>query len=167
MAGDMVGLPLADRLMRLVSIADTGCWEYSGAKNKNGYSQIRVGSRRPTVQRAAYELFVGPIPQGMEVDHTCHNRGCVNPEHLRTVTRKQNEENLSGARANSRTGVRGVFPDSKPGTYRTNVTHHGKSYSKSGFRSVEEASKYVVALRNRLFTHNDADRSVALHTQGA
>lgn len=167
MAGDMSGQPLAERLMRLVTVSDTGCWDYNGAKNKNGYASIRVGSRRPTVQRAAYELFVGPIPPRAEVDHTCHNRGCVNPEHLRTVTRKQNEENLRESRANSRTGIRGVFPDKKPGTFRTSVMHNGKSYGKSGFRSVEEATKHVVALRNRLFTHNDADRGVELPTQGA
>lgn len=167
MAGNMARRPLAERLMMLATVAENGCWDYNGAKNKNGYASIRVGSRRPTVQRAAYELFVGPIPPGAEVDHTCHNRGCVNPEHLRTVTRKQNEENLRGPRANSRTGIRGVFPDRKPGTFRISVMHNGKSYGKSGFRSVEDATEYVVALRNRLFTHNDADRGVKQPTQGA
>jgi membrane-bound lytic murein transglycosylase MltF len=75
------------------------------------------------------------------------------------VTRKQNQENVKDAYATSRTGVRGVFPGKKPGTYRVAVTHHGRTYNKHGFRSAEEATKYVVALRNQLFTHNDADRA--------
>ena len=166
MAGNMIGLSLEERLMALVTKDAAGCWTYNGAANRNGYAQIRVGTARPTVHRAAYELLVGSIPAGREVDHTCHNRRCVNPGHLRTVTRKQNGENLKGACATSRTGVRGVFPGKKPGTYRVAVTHHGRAYNKHGFGSVDQATKYVVALRNQLFTHNDADRA-SKHAKGA
>jgi hypothetical protein len=47
-------------------------------------------SLRITAHRAAYRLFVGPIPDGYEVDHLCQNRGCVNPDHLEAVPLKEN-----------------------------------------------------------------------------
>jgi len=42
------------------------------------------------VHREIYELFVGPIPDGLDIDHLCGNKGCINPEHLEPVTRSEN-----------------------------------------------------------------------------
>lgn len=74
-----------------------GCWEWTGAHfQTTGYAIFNVlserdGRWRPTVaHRVAYELFVGPIPDGRVIDHLCRNRGCVNPDHLEPVTVQEN-----------------------------------------------------------------------------
>lgn len=73
---------------------DTGCMEWTGSKMKNGYG--RFGLNRdfgPAVwfaHRMAYTYWVGPIPEGMDLDHLCRNRACVNPDHLEPKTRRDN-----------------------------------------------------------------------------
>lgn len=67
-----------------------GCWEWTGRLNTNGYGQTRVGDRRPHAHRVAYELVVGPIPTGLQLDHLCRNRACVRPDHLEPVTQTEN-----------------------------------------------------------------------------
>lgn len=92
------------------------------------------------------------------VDHTCHNRSCVNPDHLRVVTNKQNAENLRGANRASKSGVRGVWFAPTRGKWVVQVRHNGRRYSGGSHLTLEAAEQSAIALRNRLFTHNDADR---------
>ncbi|MBB5462900.1 HNH endonuclease signature motif containing protein [Paraburkholderia sp. Cpub6] len=69
--------------------ADTGCWNWMGSKCKDGYGKVNLkigGKRFSLAHRASYFLHKGVIPAGLEIDHECKNRGCVNPEHLRAVT---------------------------------------------------------------------------------
>lgn len=74
------------------------CMLWQGALNYAGYGHLRVGGRLTGVHRIAYELAVGPIPAGLEIDHLCAVRNCVNPAHLEPVT---HEENLRRARERS------------------------------------------------------------------
>jgi hypothetical protein len=67
-----------------------GCWEWTGAHLKDGYSRFKVDGRTVLAHRCAYELAVGPIPDGLTLDHLCRNRGCVNPAHLEPVTQREN-----------------------------------------------------------------------------
>lgn len=61
------------------------CWEWTGWRI-NGYGRITIGNRQGwLVHRAAYELLVGPIPDGLTIDHLCRNRACFNPAHLEPV----------------------------------------------------------------------------------
>lgn len=71
--------------------AQGDCWEWAGYRNPDGYGRFNP-SRRATVNahRYAYELLVGPIPDGLVADHLCRNRGCVNPDHLELVTNRRN-----------------------------------------------------------------------------
>lgn len=72
---------------------DTGCWNWTGAINKDGYGQIGLGDEIVGAHRASWRMFVGSVPEGMELDHICRNRVCVNYQHLRIVTHKQQCEN--------------------------------------------------------------------------
>lgn len=69
---------------------ETGCWDWVRYRDKEGYGRFGFGSKNAMAHRAAYALEVGAIPEGMDIDHLCRNRGCVNPEHLEIVTRQEN-----------------------------------------------------------------------------
>lgn len=66
------------------------CWEWTGLLHSGGYGRLRVNGRYLMAHRVAYELIVGPIPEGLTVDHLCRNRLCVNPAHMKPVTRQEN-----------------------------------------------------------------------------
>ncbi len=89
-------------LSRIESVSSfSACWIWSGKPNENGYGIFGGNgySRRGSSKRAhrrAYELAVGPIPDGLTIDHLCRRRLCVNPLHLEPVTL---EENIRRARA--------------------------------------------------------------------
>lgn len=67
-----------------------GCWEWDGAHTTAGYSTASLNRRPIYLHRFAYERMVGPIPEGLELDHLCRNRGCFNPAHLEAVTHAEN-----------------------------------------------------------------------------
>lgn len=60
----------------------SGCWEWQAGKKSNGYGQFTLNGKEERAHRAAYQLFVGPIPDGQQVLHKCDNPVCVNPDHL-------------------------------------------------------------------------------------
>ncbi len=69
----------------------SGCWEWQANTTPNGYGLVKLDGRNQMAHRVAYELFVGPIPDGLEIDHLCRVRNCVNPEHLEPVTGRENK----------------------------------------------------------------------------
>lgn len=72
--------------------APDDCWIWTRTMNTAGYGQVwnSDGTHQLTVHRVAYEAYVGPIPDGLEVDHLCNVRLCVNPAHLEIVTHAEN-----------------------------------------------------------------------------
>lgn len=99
--------------MKRRRLNEDGCWLWTGHLVRNGYGEIAIPGGRKYVHRLAYELFVGPIPDGMQLDHRCHSnsprcigicehRACFNPDHLEPVTARENNlrsRSLSAAHA--------------------------------------------------------------------
>lgn len=83
-------MTVEDRLLAGIQISDTGCWIWQKATAKNGYGQIGHEGRTRSTHRLAYETFVGPVPEGLQLDHLCRVRACCNPEHLEPVTQSEN-----------------------------------------------------------------------------
>jgi hypothetical protein len=68
-----------------------GCWEWQASRDRrNGYGWFWFEGKMQKAHRVSYRLNVGPIPEGLQLDHLCRNRGCVNPAHLEPVTSREN-----------------------------------------------------------------------------
>jgi transcriptional regulator with XRE-family HTH domain len=95
--------PLSQRLAEKTEISEDGCWIWRGRINQAGYGEIKVpGGRRLKAHRATYEHHVGPIPDGLDLDHLCRVRPCVNPAHMEPVTRRENIQRSYEARGFAR-----------------------------------------------------------------
>lgn len=134
------------------------CWPWRGAiSGTTGYGNFYVNSRTRLAHRVAYELS-GRDLDDEHIDHMCFNRTCVNPRHLRAVTRQQNNQNYRKLRDDNTSGVRGV---TKRGTkWIAQVGHKGRNHYVGIFNTLEEAAEAARLKRCELFTHNDIDRLV-------
>jgi len=83
-------VPVTERFWAKVD--KTGdCWVWTAStRGSGGYGQFRIGKRQVFAHRVAYELEIGPIPEGLVIDHLCRNHLCVNPAHLEPVTEREN-----------------------------------------------------------------------------
>lgn len=104
--------PLVDRV-RLWSIPEpnTGCWLWLGVLSEDGYPKMVVKGRRVFAHRVAYSEMVGAIPDGMQLDHLCRTRCCVNPDHLEPVTQ---QENIARGRAGEHNRSKTHCPSGHP-----------------------------------------------------
>jgi hypothetical protein len=72
------------------TLTRNGCWIWTGNKNMYGYGRFKLNKKDVYTHRYSYEIFRGKIPKGLELDHLCKNRDCLNPDHLEAVTHKEN-----------------------------------------------------------------------------
>lgn len=89
-------VPLRKRLESMYQVRPDGCWYWIG-NIEFGYG--RIGNR--LAYRVIYEQQKGPVPAGLELDHTCRNRACVNPDHLEPVSRRENVRRGNATKLNS------------------------------------------------------------------
>jgi hypothetical protein len=95
-------VPVERRFQLQICKMNNGCWNWTGAHDKDGYGWIRVSGKQIAAHRYSYTASHGQIPGGMQVLHTCDNPCCVNPDHLFIGTQQNNVDDMieKGRRAN-------------------------------------------------------------------
>ena len=124
---------------------NSGCWLWTGFISRFGYGSMSDDSRKTrAAHRLVYQLLVGDIPAGMQLDHLCRVRSCVNPRHLEPVTAKVNiRRGNTGLHLKSRTHCPYGHPYSVLNTYWVK-----KSDTVSGFsRTCRECKRQRNSLR--------------------
>lgn len=84
------GQELPSRFWEKVRLSDEGCWIWIAGRFNTGYGAFNYDGIARTAHSVAYEALVGPVDDGLELDHLCRRRECCNPEHLEPVTHAEN-----------------------------------------------------------------------------
>lgn len=132
------------------------CWIWKDDTKRDGYGRFCFKGKKHMAHRLAYSLAKGEIPDGDEVDHICSNKACVNPDHLRAVSKFLNAQNRAGANKNSTSGVRGVYQ--ARGRWRAVVTLNRKPRQIGYFDRLEDAAAAVSSWRREHMTHSEMDK---------
>ena len=138
--GPRARLPLVDRFWRYV-LRSEGCWLWTGPQDGHGYGRLTVGGRSGTsvgAHRISYELHVGPIPAGLDIDHLCRTPLCVNPAHMEPVTRGENTRR--GTAIQRATEVRLARPTCKHGHAWTPSNTYTDPHGRRKCRTCERAN---------------------------
>ena len=136
-----------DRFDSTYTVTESGCWEWTGSTTHNGYGQFYDGTGMVRAHRYSWERTNGPIPDGMVVDHLCHVRKCINPEHMRLLTTSENQQNRAGAQARNISGYRGVHWDKSRGKWSVSIGINGKYVYGGRYSDKDEAGRVAAALR--------------------
>lgn len=99
------------------------CWLWKSNKDKDGYGTMRSGKQNKRAHRVSYEQYVGKIPEGKFILHSCNNPACVNPNHLRIGTHKDNMKDRNNS-----------------GNYLKNEKHFNSKFSDETVKKVRSAT---------------------------
>lgn len=135
----------AQRTPRYAVDAETGCWVWQRCKTRDGYGSLNAEGRTWLAHRYYWTQANGPIAPGLEADHVCHNRACVNPGHIRLVTHRENTQNRRGGRGAS--SHRGVHWHKKNGCWVARVMVDGVSHYLGSFAYEEHAARAASEFR--------------------
>lgn len=138
------------------------CWQWTGAIFK-GYGAFRVDGKSTLAHRISFAWKNGDIPVGDEVDHMCHNKACVNPDHLRLASHSNNGQNRATANSNSKSGIRGVYWCNTYGHWIAKAMLNRKPHHIGIFSELEDAAEAVTAWRreNMPYSINDQKKRTA------
>lgn len=120
------------------------CWVWTGFCSPQGYGRFKFGGRLLSAHRFSYELEIGPIRDGLTIDHLCRNRGCVRPSHLEPVTRKVNT--LRGETIVAAHAAKTHCPKGHPYDEVNTRLYEGRRYCKQCLKD-RESQPDVVALK--------------------
>ena len=134
------------------------CWLWTAWIQPDGYGLFRLDGKMRRPHRVAWEWANGPIPEGMEIDHTCWTRACVNPAHMRLLSHAENGQNRAGAQANSASGIRGVTWRADSRKWRATARLNGTIHSLGSYATAEEAAEVVSAWRREHMPYSQMDR---------
>lgn len=119
------------RLWPKIKVHPLGCWTWQGTINHAGYGTFKMKGKRHLAHRLLYELEVGPIPEGLEIDHLCFTRCCCNPAHLEPVTHAENVRRMWAApwtdpnkAQREKTHCKNGHPRTPENTYIQNAAGH-------------------------------------------
>lgn len=122
------------------------CWNWT-ASSLRGYGVFRTGGKTSVAHRVSFMWAKGEIPEGAQLDHMCHNRSCVNPDHLRFADHMLNGQNRASSNSNSKSGVRGVHWCNTYGHWIAKATIRNKSHHIGIFQDLDLAAKAVAEWR--------------------
>jgi len=157
--------PVMERILRRTEIVPgpltTPCWVWMGQLNNRGYPMIHVGSRTDRsrscrlVYLVAYEVLVGPVPSGLEIDHLCRTPRCWRPDHLEPVTHVVNMARAIGSAAQlmrERTSCAAGHPFDER---NTRIQHTRKGWTVRICRACESAASRRYRRRLRERSHSE------------
>jgi hypothetical protein len=122
-----------------------GCWLWRASTTRKGYGLFWIGHTHVPAHRYAYELLVGPIPEGLQLDHLCRVRNCVNPEHLEPVTGLTNaRRGIAGAVSAARQRAKTHCP------YGHEYSPENTRIDKSGWRQCRACKRQFRGARRPL-----------------
>lgn len=140
---------IESRFWDKVAVDDSGCWLWQASKFVDGYGRFRADGETRHAHRWAYERFVGPVPEGLQIDHLCRTRHCVRPSHMEPVTPAENFHRGAGRGASL----------CEPGQYLLKTCRNG--HDMSGDNIVFDGGRRCRSCRNAWYRERYRKRKAA------
>ena len=138
-------IPLTERMWNFISPEpNSGCWLWEGGISQDGYALVWANGTGGKAHRMIYEEMRGPVPDGLQLDHLCRVRFCVNPDHLEPVTQQENVNRGLGSTQNRVRCVNGH-----------DYTEENTVRLKNGYRKCRTCSNSLSRKYNRLRSKKD------------
>ncbi len=130
----------ARKILAICAVSENGCWIPRRSPKRHGYVYVMASGVNYRAHRLVYEVLVKPIPSGMQIDHLCRKRPCINPLHLEPVTARQNQ--LRGLTVAARHAAQTHCQDGHPFDFlNTQVNAAGHRHCRECHR-IKERQRY-------------------------
>lgn len=126
------------------------CWVWTGELTGSGYGRVRIKGKNFSAHRYVFELLIKPVPEGLQIDHLCRNRTCVNPRHLEPVTGSENVKRAWAVRIKDKLNCPKGHPYSGDNLYILTDRKNGQTWRNCKMCRVETNKKYYYKKRANL-----------------